>query len=315
MAQGNDARSHWRRLELIQTSDLTAQQKMLLVWLWKYIGQNDCAWPPLADLCRDMTLSERQLRRLCGSLEGILTVTRTGKANLYTVDWDALADRTSTSGLAEQHDTTRPDIYVRSDRTPVSGLDHTRPDASVRSERTSTSGLSLQKDPRRSNIRTPPTPPGEFDLPEDDRAAEPVQPGPLQTPELDGQRTAVDQPDEELLLLSAWEATDGRRRYPRGQLVDLRRRQLIQRLLQPGGWPWQEALARFPLRAFSRDGPDEWLPTIEWFLREGTVEAILEGKYDFTPSRKRGREPPDKMASARALLARRRAEEQRRIAE
>lgn len=107
-----------------------------------------------------------------------------------------------------------------------------------------------------------------------------------QTRELDDRRACVAQPDVEILFLAAWEAAEGRKRYERSVLTEIRRRQLMERCVHPD-WDWQAALAKFPLKS-ARDGPDGWLPTVEWFLREGTVEAVLEGKYDFRPDNRRG---------------------------
>lgn len=110
-----------------------------------------------------------------------------------------------------------------------------------------------------------------------------------QSVELDSERASIDQTDEEIVFLAAWEAAEGRRRHPDAGLVDNRRRH-FQRLVSTPGWDWRAALAKFPLQVFGRAGPGDWLPTIGWFLKEDTVYDILEGKYDFTPHGKRGKD-------------------------
>lgn len=98
---------------------------------------------------------------------------------------------------------------------------------------------------------------------------------------LDERRASVMQPDDEIMFLAAWEAAEGRARYPHAELSTPRRTEFI-RLKDVPTWNWQAALAKFPLRAFQ--GPDSFLPTIGWFLEESTVENILEGKYDWKPN-------------------------------
>lgn len=50
--------------------------------------------------------------------------------------------------------------------------------------------------------------------------------------------------------------------------------------LKEKDWPWEQALAKFPLICF---GGGKWTPNFDWFIKPGTVNAILEGKYDFEP--------------------------------
>lgn len=89
---GNEARPHWQRLELIQRSALGPQQKLLLVWLWKYAGDNGHAFPRQEQLAADMGLSVRQVKRLIAGLSGTLSVTQDGVRNRYSICWDSLPD-------------------------------------------------------------------------------------------------------------------------------------------------------------------------------------------------------------------------------
>ena len=315
MATGNDARSHWQRLELIQQSDFTAQQKLLLVWLWKYGGDDGRAWPRQADLCAAMSIGDRQLRRLLKALDDVVTVGRNGTRNLYTVDWEAVANRTPVSAMNKSE----PDIEDRYtghtgpvNRTPVSAMNGSKPDTEDRSYRTPASGSSLYTNSKKLHVKNPPTPLGESDRqPEQaEDGGGTVQAGTLASTALDSRRADIDQPDEEILLLAAWAAAEGRKEYPHAQLYHARRRDLLARLDDPG-WDWRAALAKFPLQAFQR--PDGFLPTIGWFLEDGRVESILEGRYDFRFGANSDRQPKpaDKMASARRLLARRSADTER----
>lgn len=89
---GNEARPHWQRLELIQRSALGPQQKLLLVWLWKYAGDNGHAFPRQEQLAADMGLSKRQVIRLLSDLSGCVSVEKDGVRNSYQIDWDGLPD-------------------------------------------------------------------------------------------------------------------------------------------------------------------------------------------------------------------------------
>ena len=80
-------------------------------------------------------------------------------------------------------------------------------------------------------------------------------------------------------VVQLWNATSGVR--PVRKLDDTRKKHLRARLKE-ADWPWREALSKFPLPCFRNNG--KWKPTIDWFLRPGTADKILEGKYDFEPA-------------------------------
>jgi len=78
-------------------------------------------------------------------------------------------------------------------------------------------------------------------------------------------------------LLAAWNQTPGAK--PIRKLNHKRRAALRTRLAEPD-WDWRAALAKFPLRCFSNG--DGYVPTFDFFIRPDTVNAILEGNYDWT---------------------------------
>lgn len=69
---------------------------------------------------------------------------------------------------------------------------------------------------------------------------------------------------------------------------DKRRKAFQARIKAGDKWPWEAALAKFPLRLYRDRKPDEWRPNIDWFLREDTVTRILEGHFDWSPDEDRG---------------------------
>jgi len=81
-------------------------------------------------------------------------------------------------------------------------------------------------------------------------------------------------------LIQTWKETTGVK--PIRKLSLPRKRLLVTRLKDPD-WDWEQALHKFPLQCFQGNG--NWQPNIDWFLRPGTVDGILEGKYDFTPGK------------------------------
>lgn len=83
-------------------------------------------------------------------------------------------------------------------------------------------------------------------------------------------------PPLETLLQKAWNATEGVIKFDRW--TDKRKTAL--RARSATDWPWEAAIAKFPLKCFS--DPGGWRPDIEWFLRPDSVTKILEGKYDWS---------------------------------
>lgn len=78
-------------------------------------------------------------------------------------------------------------------------------------------------------------------------------------------------------LLSAWNKTTGTKR---ARELNGKRRTSARARLSEASWDWQAALSKFPLPLCESD-PGGWQPDFDWFLRPGSVTAILEGKYDW----------------------------------
>jgi hypothetical protein len=81
------------------------------------------------------------------------------------------------------------------------------------------------------------------------------------------------------LIADEWNATRGVKQIRK---IDHSRTQKLKSRLNDWQWDWKSALKKFPLQCFSNG--NGWLPNFDWFLRPETVNSILEGKYDFTPS-------------------------------
>ena len=77
-------------------------------------------------------------------------------------------------------------------------------------------------------------------------------------------------------LADIWAKTDGTK--PIRQITPDRRAAFATRS-KDAKWDWRAALAKFPLKCFL-DG--DWTPDFDWLLRPKTVNAILEGKYDWS---------------------------------
>ena len=79
-------------------------------------------------------------------------------------------------------------------------------------------------------------------------------------------------------VLAAWNSAPG---VHKAERLNAKRTAALRTRLSDDGWRWREALAKFPLACFASD-PEGWQPDFDWFLRPGTVDAILEGKYDWS---------------------------------
>ncbi len=77
-------------------------------------------------------------------------------------------------------------------------------------------------------------------------------------------------------VADVWAKTPGT--VPIRKMTNTRKRAGAARL-KDKDWDWRAALAKFPLPCF---GDGEWTPEFDWLLRPGTVNAILEGKYDWS---------------------------------
>ena len=85
-------------------------------------------------------------------------------------------------------------------------------------------------------------------------------------------------------VFDAWNETPG---VIQIRKLDLKRSQHLKARLAEKDWPWEEALKKFPLKC-TLDG--HWTPDFDFFIKPGTADKILEGKYDFSPSN--GNKPP-----------------------
>ena len=88
-------------------------------------------------------------------------------------------------------------------------------------------------------------------------------------------------------VVETWNKTTGTRPI---RAMNAKRTKILKSRLSDKSWDWQAALAKFPLRCYA-DDPNGWQPEFDWFLRPGTVLAILEGKYDW--SKANGKKPSD----------------------
>lgn len=79
-------------------------------------------------------------------------------------------------------------------------------------------------------------------------------------------------------VLAAWNQTAG---VKRARELNSKRRATARTRLADATWEWRAALGKFPLPLCASD-PNGWQPDFDWFLRPGSVTAILEGKYDWT---------------------------------
>lgn len=95
--------------------------------------------------------------------------------------------------------------------------------------------------------------------------------------------------DQETAVVTAWNSTPGVAKVRGGRLDDDRRKHLRARLGE-NGWlsDAMEAIKKFPLRLFA-ESTDGWKPHFGWFIRPGTVNGILEGKYDWSKSDGKGK--------------------------
>lgn len=96
---------------LLKSKTLTAGDKLAYAMMLSYAWQKDFCFPGQRALAEDLGLNERSVRRHIKSLEenGLLTIKRRGlgKTNVYELDLKppSFVRRS------------RPDIFVRSDRT------------------------------------------------------------------------------------------------------------------------------------------------------------------------------------------------------
>lgn len=87
---GKPGSPFWQRLDIIQQSQLGPRHRMLLVALWRFLGNDGQAFPKQPALARAVGVSVRQLQRMLAELRDIVTVERTDNRTRYTVDWPAV---------------------------------------------------------------------------------------------------------------------------------------------------------------------------------------------------------------------------------
>lgn len=87
-------------------------------------------------------------------------------------------------------------------------------------------------------------------------------------------------------VVAWWNSLPGAKKTSRRALTPAQRRLVEGWVLS--GFDWQSVGKCFPLKVTEgRTGADgAWMPSLTWFLEEGHAEAILDGKYDFTPADK-----------------------------
>jgi hypothetical protein len=98
--------------------------------------------------------------------------------------------------------------------------------------------------------------------------------------------------EQEQRVVVAWNSSRG---IVQIRKLDLKRTQSLRSRLEEKDWNWEAALKKFPLKCFSNG--DGWIPNFDWFIKPGTVDRILEGKYDFHPSNGK-KEKPDRLGEA-----------------
>lgn len=116
---------------MIRESAFTATQKLLLILLAEYAGDNEWAFPSQETLALDMTLKPRQVRNILKQLEPVIETRKgaTGVPNHYRINWQRLsehqqpdrqsstADRQSSTALTGNGVPTN--IHRTSKRTPI----------------------------------------------------------------------------------------------------------------------------------------------------------------------------------------------------
>lgn len=100
--------------------------------------------------------------------------------------------------------------------------------------------------------------------------------------EIDGELVAYDQNSLawEAEFVRQWNSTNGTVKHSSSELSIPHRNLLRARLSDPN-WRWKLALSLFPL--WSETG---WIPGLMWFLKDGSVQGILEGQYHRKPQTK-----------------------------
>lgn len=77
-------------------------------------------------------------------------------------------------------------------------------------------------------------------------------------------------------VVAEWNKTKG---VTKCRALNKTRRSSLRARLKDPEWDWRAALAKFPLPCTIGG---TWKPGFDFFIRSGSVNAIIEGKYDFT---------------------------------
>lgn len=115
------------RFRLIFSSNLSTQEKLLLLDLCVYIGNNDTGWPTVETLARDCSQSRRRVTAHLQSLtdKGIVSSQRRrNQSALRSIHWEKLVnqDRTQAAHLDNQ-DETQATPRTRHPRPPECAAD------------------------------------------------------------------------------------------------------------------------------------------------------------------------------------------------
>ena len=103
--------------------------------------------------------------------------------------------------------------------------------------------------------------------------------------EIDGQLVtyAEDWIRWEAEFIARWNALPRVTQHREMQL-DTAERRLLHARFDEGDWHWKRAFPEFPL--WSKEG---WMPTLNWFLKHGSVNAIIAGNYSQREPKTKGK--------------------------
>lgn len=103
--------------------------------------------------------------------------------------------------------------------------------------------------------------------------------------EIDGQLVtyAEDWIRWEAEFIARWNALPRVTQHREMQL-DTAERRLLHARFDEGDWHWKRAFPEFPL--WSKEG---WMPTLNWFLKHGSVNAIIAGNYSQRDAKTKGK--------------------------
>lgn len=85
----------WAPNIFLLDSDFSIQARMLMMIIALHSFNSNKCFPPNWMLCIETGLSEPQIIKYKDELrgEGLISITRTGRSNVYEIDWNAVNDR------------------------------------------------------------------------------------------------------------------------------------------------------------------------------------------------------------------------------